>query len=163
MIELPVIRCGISIFTMDVDSDQSVADCFASIHAARKSSIINVTSVTGKISYSPLTAYSASKFALEALSEALAGEMKPFGVRVAIVQPGIIATAMPHAIADVAPSPYRQVGQLAALFAASLEHPVPPSVVATAIRGIIESGTWKLRHPVGPDAEPFLGWCGHDG
>jgi short-subunit dehydrogenase len=47
--------------------------------------IINVTSVAGKIACSPLAAYSASKFALEALSEALAQEVNPFNVRVAIV------------------------------------------------------------------------------
>src|SRR6476620_11763606 len=47
--------------------------------------IINVTSVAGKIACSPLAAYSASKFALEALSEALAQEVNAFNVRVAIV------------------------------------------------------------------------------
>jgi NAD(P)-dependent dehydrogenase (short-subunit alcohol dehydrogenase family) len=120
--------------------------------------IINVSSVAGKIACSPLTAYTASKFALEALTEALAGEMKPFGVRVAIVQPGIIETQMPHSIAIPPPSRYRQVRQLGALFRASLRQPVPPSVIADTIRNVIESGTWKLRHPCGPDALPFLGW-----
>jgi len=47
---------------------------------------------------------------------------------------------------------------MAALFQASLEQPAPPSIIAAAIRNVIESGTWKLRHPCGPDAEPFLGW-----
>jgi NAD(P)-dependent dehydrogenase (short-subunit alcohol dehydrogenase family) len=62
---------------------------------ARKSGrIINVTSVAGCISASPLGCYAASKFALEALSEALAQEAKMFNIRVAIVQPGIIDTAM---------------------------------------------------------------------
>ncbi len=120
--------------------------------------IINVTSVAGRIACSPLVAYTASKFALEAASEALAQEMKPFGVRVAIVEPGIIDTSMAHAIKSGPPSKYRQGKQLGALFQASLQHPTPPSVVAGVIRDIIESGTWKLRHPAGPDAEPFLGW-----
>jgi NAD(P)-dependent dehydrogenase (short-subunit alcohol dehydrogenase family) len=47
--------------------------------------IINVTSVAGKTSLSPIGPYSASKFALAALSEALAQELRAFGVRVAIV------------------------------------------------------------------------------
>ena len=51
--------------------------------------IINVTSVAGRISCSPLGSYSASKFALEALSESLAQEVKTFNIRVAVVQPGI--------------------------------------------------------------------------
>lgn len=120
--------------------------------------IINVTSVAGKIASSPLGAYAASKHALEGLSEALAQEMKPFGVRVAIVEPGIIDTPMAHAIEAPPPSRYRQIGQLAALFRASLQHPTPPTVVAAVIKDIIESGTWKLRHPAGPDAAPFLSW-----
>jgi NAD(P)-dependent dehydrogenase (short-subunit alcohol dehydrogenase family) len=120
--------------------------------------IVNVTSVAGKIASTPLGAYTASKFALEAVSEALAQEMKPFGVRVALVEPGIIDTPMAHAIDDAPPSRYRQGRHLAALFQASLEHGTPPSVVATVIRDVIESGTWKLRHPAGPDAAPFLAW-----
>jgi NAD(P)-dependent dehydrogenase (short-subunit alcohol dehydrogenase family) len=120
--------------------------------------IINVTSVAGKIACSPLGPYTASKFALEAASEVLAQEMKPFGGRVAIVEPGIIDTPMPHAITNAPPSNYRQGRQFGALFQASLKNPVPPSVVAVVIRDIIESGTWKLRHTAGPDAEPFLGW-----
>lgn len=120
--------------------------------------IINVTSVSGKISSSPLGAYAASKFALEAISEALAQELKPFGIRVVMVQPGIIDTPMAQHIRIPPPSKYRQGKNFSALFDASLQHPTPPSVVATVIRDIIESGTWKLRHPAGPDAAPFLGW-----
>jgi hypothetical protein len=41
---------------------------------------------------------------------------------------------------------------------ATLQQPAPPSIIATAIRDIIASVTWKLRHPCGPDAEPFLRW-----
>ncbi len=200
----------VSIVTMDVDSDRSVADCFAGIYGqgvhidvlvnnagierhgsveelpmedfrstmetnyygairciqqvlprmreSRSGCIINVSSVAGKIACSPLSAYTASKFALEALSEALAGEMKPFGVRVAIVEPGIIETTMAHAITAAPASRYRQGRQIAALFQASLGQPAQPSIIAATIKNIIESGTWKLRHPCGPDAEPFLGW-----
>lgn len=61
---------------------------------ARQGCIINITSVSGRISSAPLAPYAASKFALEALSEALAGEVKPFNVRVAIVEPGIQDTRM---------------------------------------------------------------------
>jgi NAD(P)-dependent dehydrogenase (short-subunit alcohol dehydrogenase family) len=121
--------------------------------------IINVTSVAGKISAAPLTPYSASKFALEALSEGLAQELKPFGIRVAIVEPGIIDTPMARAIEETPDgSAYPQARRFSGMFAASLQNPAPPSLVGDAIRNIVESGTWKLRHPVGPDAEAFLGW-----
>ena len=121
--------------------------------------IINVTSVAGRIACSPLAPYSASKFALEALSEALAQEVKPFNVRVAVVQPGIIDTAMARRIEDArTDAVYPQVRRFGHMFEASLEKPTPPTIVAEKIREIIESGTQKLRHPVGPDAEGFLGW-----
>jgi NAD(P)-dependent dehydrogenase (short-subunit alcohol dehydrogenase family) len=199
----------ISILKMDVDSDQSVADCFGALtedidvlvnnagierhgsieeapmedfravmetnyfgvlrctrqvlprmRARRSGCIVNVSSVAGKISCGSLSPYTASKYALEALSEALAGEMKPYGVRVAIVEPGIIETPMPQAIGsgNQPPSHYAQGANMAALFRASLANPAPPAIIAKKIREIIESGTWTLRHPCGPDAEPFLAW-----
>ena len=121
--------------------------------------IVNVSSVSGRIANSPLAPYTASKFALEALSEALAQEMKTFNVRVAVVEPGIIETPMSRGMGEsLDPSPYSQQRRFAHLFAAVLKNPVPPSLVADNIRGIIESGTWQLRHPVGPDAEPYLTW-----
>ena len=121
--------------------------------------IINVTSVAGRISNAPQAPYAASKWALEAASEALAQEMRPFGVRVAIVEPGIIATPI---FGKVTPgtenSHYPHSRRLAALFAASLKNPVSPYVVGEAIRRIAESDNWQLRYPVGPDAAPFLAW-----
>ena len=121
--------------------------------------IINVTSVAGRIASAPLAPYTASKWALEALSEVLAGEMKPFNVRVAIVEPGIIDTAMAQRIGTHASdSPYPHRARFATFFAAVLKNPVPPSVVAQKIVEIAESGTWQLRHPAGPDAIPLLQW-----
>ena len=121
--------------------------------------IINVSSVAGRITSPPLSAYTASKWALEALSEALAGEMRTFGVRVVIVEPGIIDTAMARRIGESQDGTvYRQRDRFAAMFTAALKNPVPPSLVAQKILEVAENGTWELRHPVGPDAVPFLEW-----
>jgi NAD(P)-dependent dehydrogenase (short-subunit alcohol dehydrogenase family) len=128
----------------------------------RSGCIVNVTSVAGRVSTSPLGPYAASKFALEAVSEALAQEMKAFNVRVAIVEPGIIDTPMAHEIEVPAPvSFYPHQRRMAHYFAASLRNPTPPTVVAEKIQSIIESPaedsrSWQLRHPVGPGAEPLL-------
>jgi NAD(P)-dependent dehydrogenase (short-subunit alcohol dehydrogenase family) len=126
----------------------------------RSGCIINVSSVAGRISSSPLTPYMATKWALEALSEGLAGEMKMFNVRVAVVEPGITDTEMAHRL-EVAPgsSPYPQHVRVAAIFEASLlKNPVPPADIAKKILEVADSGTWQLRHPVGSGAEGFLQW-----
>jgi NAD(P)-dependent dehydrogenase (short-subunit alcohol dehydrogenase family) len=121
--------------------------------------IINVSSVAGRLSSPPLAAYMASKWALEAMSEALAGEVKTFNVRVAIVEPGIIDTAMARRVeVGIERATYPQQARFASLFEAALSHPAPPSLVAQKILEIAESGTWQLRHPVGPDAQGFLDW-----
>jgi len=123
--------------------------------------IINVSSVAGRISCTPMAPYTASKFALEALSECLAQEMKTFNVRVALVEPGIIDTPMARRIGEHGkPSAYAQQERFANLFIAALKNPASPAFVAETIKGIIESGTAQLRHPTGPDALPFLGWRG---
>lgn len=116
------------------------------------------SSVSGRISSSPLGAYSASKHAVEAISEALAGEVKPFGIRVAIVEPGIQNTRMAQSIANSNGSLYPHSVRFAGLFREALSNPTPPEMTASIVRNIIESGTWQLRHPSGPDAEPYLGW-----
>jgi NAD(P)-dependent dehydrogenase (short-subunit alcohol dehydrogenase family) len=121
--------------------------------------IVNVTSVAGRFSNAPQASYAASKYALEALSEALAQEMKMFGVHVAIVEPGIIATPifakMESRLTD---SKYPHTRRIAELFRASLESPVSPFVVGDKITEIVDSGTWQLRHLVGPDAAGLLAW-----
>ena len=121
--------------------------------------IVNITSVSGRISLAPFGSYAASKFALEAVSEALAQEVKALGVRVAIVQPGITNTDMAKSISRAPDtSLYPHGRRIAGLFTASLETPTGPEVAGELIREIIEGDSWQLRYPVGPDAEPFLSW-----
>jgi NAD(P)-dependent dehydrogenase (short-subunit alcohol dehydrogenase family) len=125
----------------------------------RSGCIVNVTSVAGRLSVAANAAYTSSKFALEAASEALAQEVKDFGVRIAIVEPGVIATPIFGKVQPpAADSHYPHARRIYGLFKTSLENPVSPDVVGEKIREIVESGTWKLRHPVGPDAEGFLAW-----
>lgn len=138
---------------------RSVQAVLPAMRARRSGCIVNVASVAGHIAMSPMAAYTASKFALEALSECLAQEAKAFNIRVAIVEPGIIDTPMArHIGVPQGSSPYSQPRRMAALFATALRNPAPPSLVADKILEIATGGTWQLRHPVGPDAAPFLGW-----
>jgi NAD(P)-dependent dehydrogenase (short-subunit alcohol dehydrogenase family) len=121
--------------------------------------IVNITSVAGRFAAAPQASYASSKFALEALCECLAQEMKPFGVHVAIVEPGIIATPIVNKM-QIQPreTKYPHSRRIAERFRASLEHPVSPYVVGDKVREIVDSGTWQLRHLVGPDAAGLLGW-----
>ena len=125
----------------------------------RSGCIINVSSISGRIAMAPMTPYQATKFALEGLSEGLAQELKPFNIRVAIVEPGIIDTPAARLIAQhQSTSSYPQQQRIAALFAATLQTERPASMVGQKILEIAESGTWQLRHPAGPDAAAFLDW-----
>jgi len=125
----------------------------------RHGCIVNVTSISGRLAMAPAAAYCASKFALEALSECLAQEMKAFNVRVAIVEPGVIATPI-FSKAKPTPdnTPYPHSRRQRALFARSLTNPTSPYIVGEKIREIVDGGSWQLRYPVGPDAVPFLKW-----
>jgi len=125
----------------------------------RHGCIVNVTSVSGRLAMAPAAAYCASKFALEALSECLAQEMKAFNVRVAIIEPGVIATPI-FSKAKPTPdnTPYPHARRQRALFAQSLTNPTSPYIVGEKIREIVDGDSWQLRYPVGPDAVPFLKW-----
>jgi NAD(P)-dependent dehydrogenase (short-subunit alcohol dehydrogenase family) len=130
------------------------------MRARGSGAVINVTSIAGKLSPSPFGPYSASKFALEAVSEALAGELRAFGVRVAIVEPGIIDTRMARNIGGMGRSQvYPQGRRWSALFEGTMAAGADqPWVVGQKVREIVESGTWQLRHPVGTNAEALLAW-----
>jgi NAD(P)-dependent dehydrogenase (short-subunit alcohol dehydrogenase family) len=122
----------------------------------RSGLIVNVTSVNGRLAGGASGAYASSKWALEALSESLACEVAAFGIRVAIVEPGVIATPIFGKNGTRGPSIYPHARRLDAFFRASLKNPVSPYVVGEAIRGIVANGNGKLRHPVGPDAAPLI-------
>ena len=129
----------------------------ASMRERRRGIIVNVTSIAGRMASAPMASYAASKWAFEALSECLAQEMRAFNVRVAIVEPGVIATPIfGKGRPFPADSPYPHRRRLLALFAASLAKPTPPSVVGELIRDIVDGDSWQLRYPAGPDAASRL-------
>jgi NAD(P)-dependent dehydrogenase (short-subunit alcohol dehydrogenase family) len=125
----------------------------------RGGAIVNVTSIAGRIASGGASAYAASKFALEAASEALAQEVKPFNIRVAVVEPGVIATPIFNKGHELIDTVYPAQRRAAAMFAASLTAvQISPDVVAERIVEIVEAESAPFRNPVGPDAEPFLSW-----
>jgi NAD(P)-dependent dehydrogenase (short-subunit alcohol dehydrogenase family) len=127
-----------------------------SMRERRHGCIINVTSVPGGVAMAPQAPYAAAKFALEAVSEYLAPEMKAFNVRVSMIEPGVIPTPI-FSKAKPLPkdSPYPHLRRLRAMFAASLANPTSAYVIGEQIRQIVDGDIWQLRYPVGPDAAPL--------
>src|SRR5512134_363870 len=123
----------------------------------RAGCIVNVTSIAGRVATPNQIAYSASKHALAAASEALAHEVAAFGVQVAIIEPGEIPTALFEDSAGATrydkTSPYRQIMRRnGKLFAAGFRNPGRPETVAAAILDAITTDRPRLRYPVGADA-----------
>ena len=129
---------------------------------ARKSgTIVNVSSVSGKVA-APLAAfYSASKYALEAVSESLHLEAGHFGIRTVIIEPGYFKTNISDAgvAFGIDRPPYDELSEITQRMSAQLgrEAAPGPEVVAVAIADAIENPPVSLRIPVGSDAEMVLG------
>ena len=121
-------------------------------------SVVNVTSIAGIVA-GPLGGYyAASKFALEALSEALYLEVGHFGVDVLLIEPGAIETSFGPNVVDhrTGNGPYAELEALWATAAGTLGggQPVPgPELVALAICDALDATSHPLRVPVGGDAE----------
>lgn len=118
--------------------------------------IVNVSSVAGLVAMPNQIPYCASKWALEAMSESLAYELRPFGVRVALVETGVVATRLSENSADRTrydrASPYKSVMQRAGwLFRAGLRDPGSADEVAAVILEAATGEPATLRHFVGED------------
>jgi NAD(P)-dependent dehydrogenase (short-subunit alcohol dehydrogenase family) len=121
--------------------------------------IVNITSLAGRLASGGSGHYSASKFALEAASEILAVETRPYGIRVAIIEPGVVATPIfskgqpPSLDGNPYATPLRRMMKF---FEAQLSQPTQPEAVAAVVQEVLESDSPKLRHIVGRDAELLL-------
>lgn len=126
--------------------------------ARRAGAIVNITSVMGRVTLPTHGYYTATKFALAALTETLAMEVRSLGVRVVSVEPGVIVTPIWTKPGSEVPqvADYGQAeGRLARAFGAQLEGGAPPEIVAEAIyRAATEDG--PVHVPVGEDAEVWI-------
>jgi NAD(P)-dependent dehydrogenase (short-subunit alcohol dehydrogenase family) len=119
-------------------------------------------SIGGRSALPFLGAYAMSKFALEAMADALRVELAPFGMHVSIVEPGTIATAIwtkpQRAIDEFPPEAAELYGErvekfrrLAAKRAST--GAVPPDEVAKVVEHALTAPSPKARYLVGPDAK----------
>jgi NAD(P)-dependent dehydrogenase (short-subunit alcohol dehydrogenase family) len=124
------------------------------MRARRSGHIVQMSSVGGVVANPGHAVYATSKFALEGASEALAGEVSPFGIRVTIAEPGPFRTdflgrslEMATPIEDYADGP---AAQLRNRF--SKQHglqPGDPALAVEAIIGVVRNGKAPLRLPLG--------------
>jgi NAD(P)-dependent dehydrogenase (short-subunit alcohol dehydrogenase family) len=124
--------------------------------------IINVTSVAGRVAPPLDGMYSGSKFALEGLTEALKLEVAHFGIRVALVEPGFFATEFSDNVRrfGTETAPYDELAaawsKASTRLRGGAETGPGPEAVAATIADIVESDAPAFRYPVGDDAEMVL-------
>ena len=120
--------------------------------------IVNVSSIAGRIGFPGTSAYISTKFALEGLSESMRYELEPFGIKVVIVEPGVVRTNFMNAAilarkALDSKSPYAQLIQKVGTgFKLLVEHGTPPEEVAKAILKAVTAENPEPRYLVGNDA-----------
>jgi short-subunit dehydrogenase len=129
----------------------------------RNGTIVNISSIAGKIGFPLSSAYVSSKFALEGFSESMAYEIEQFGIKVILIEPGVIKTnfnnnlKIGNKVTTDSGSPYAEMTQKRiSRFKPRFESGTPPIEVAKVILKAITSAenpsSSVLRYLVGNDA-----------
>ena len=122
--------------------------------------IVNISSVVGRMGFPASPAYISSKFALEGLTESLRFELDPFGVKTTLIEPGAIKTEFFSSIKVATPkpnSPYKEMTEkvLSGIKMIAEMGTSPDEVAKTVLKAVQESEP-LLRYVVGADAKMFL-------
>jgi NAD(P)-dependent dehydrogenase (short-subunit alcohol dehydrogenase family) len=128
--------------------------------ANRAGVIVNISSIGGRFAYPLGALYHGSKFAVEGVAEALSYEGAAIGVRVKLVEPGMVATGFGGALDfsnDESLTEYQDmVVKLMAGFEEAQKGASPPEEVAHVVYEAVTDGTDRLRYAVGEDAKTML-------
>jgi NAD(P)-dependent dehydrogenase (short-subunit alcohol dehydrogenase family) len=126
--------------------------------------IINLSSLVGRTTFAGMGVYGATKYAVEALSDALRQEVAGFGIQVVIIEPGFVATSLGEAADARAgtgpeiPDAYASmVAGGARYLAAQIAKGIKPEQVASAIANAAEHRSPRPRYVVPPRARPLIG------
>lgn len=121
----------------------------------RSGAVVQMSSMGGQMSFAGFGAYSATKFALEGLSEALADEVRPHGIKVLIVEPGGFRTGLfgNQSASEPLDAYQDSVGATRAMVATGDgTQPGDPAKAAAAILTALDAERTPLRLPLGEDA-----------
>jgi len=125
------------------------------MRARRSGTIVQMSSIGGQLSFAGFGAYSATKCALEGLSEALAAEVGPLGIKVLVVEPGAFRTGLfANNSASTSIAAYNSTaGQTRRMIDSSAgRQPGDPARAAAAIITALDAEQTPLRLPLGDDA-----------
>jgi NAD(P)-dependent dehydrogenase (short-subunit alcohol dehydrogenase family) len=128
----------------------------------RNGIIVNVSSGAGRVAIPVSSAYVATKFALEGLSESMRYELKEFGINIIIIEPGVIRTNFVENMKTAgtrsrSESPYADlIGRTLKGFGGLMDNSSPPKLVAEAILNAITSKEPEIRYVVGDDAKSIM-------
>jgi NAD(P)-dependent dehydrogenase (short-subunit alcohol dehydrogenase family) len=129
----------------------------------RSGTIINISSGAGRFGFPTGSAYVSTKFAVEGLSESMSYELEPFGIKVAIVEPGVIRTNFGDGVivakkSQDPNSPYSPMMQRSAAgFEKMMKNASSPEVVAKVVLNATRDENPSLRYLAGSDVETWLG------
>jgi NAD(P)-dependent dehydrogenase (short-subunit alcohol dehydrogenase family) len=129
----------------------------------KSGTIVNISSGAGRFGFPSGSAYASTKFAVEGLSESMSYELEPFGIRVVIVEPGVIRTNFFDGLVVAKKSkdpnsPYSQIMQkVAAGFEEMMKNASSPELVAEVVLNAIRDKNPSLRYLAGSDVEAWLG------
>jgi NAD(P)-dependent dehydrogenase (short-subunit alcohol dehydrogenase family) len=129
----------------------------------KSGTIVNISSGAGRFGFPTGSAYVSTKFAVEGLSESMSYELEPFGIKVAIVEPGVIRTNFGDGLivakkSQDPNSPYSQMMQRSAAgFEKMMKNASSPDVVAKVVLNAIRDENPSLRYLAGSDVETWLG------
>ncbi|BAU84365.1 3-oxoacyl-[acyl-carrier protein] reductase [Streptomyces laurentii] len=126
------------------------------MRARRSGAIVQLSSVGGQMSMAGFGAYSATKFALEGLSEALAAEVNPLGIRVLIVEPGAFRTGLfgNHSLSADGIADYAETAGATRAFVETGggAQPGDPAKAAAAVLAALDADEPPLRLALGDDS-----------
>jgi len=147
----------------------AVIQAFMPMLRRSRGRIVNISSIGGKVAAPFLFPYNGSKFALEALSDSLRAELKPFGINVSIVEPGNIKTpmlekaltAVDESLRTLPPDGVRYYGQQLDVVRKMVGGPAAPvEKVAKVVEHALTGRRPRTRYLVGTDAKlmAFFHW-----
>ena len=126
----------------------------------RSGTIVNVSSIAGRIGFPMGSAYVSSKFALEGLSESISYELKQFGIKIILIEPGVIKTnfalVTPKKAVNKNSSYSQLMNKLEENLFSTIANGTSPKEVASVILRSITEASPERRYLVGNDAVELI-------